>query len=178
MADEKAPEGATEETSSSKEAIYEQIAEHVQEKTGKRIGKTGGRAIFDMVVNGIFAAATADGSFRLNGGFGSFHVKDYQAGTRRLPSGAETTFGERQKLRYEEGVVVKELVANKGNLEEAIKVRGSRGAKDATAAPATDAKAAAKPTEKPAKPAAEAKAPEPATADAAPAGAEGEVELD
>lgn len=109
-----------------KEAIYVALGQHVQNKTGKRIGKTGGREIFDLVVNSIFVLATKEGAVRLNGGFGSFHVKDYQAGKRRLPSGEEVEFGERQKLRYEEGVVVKSLVENKGNLEEAVKVRGSR----------------------------------------------------
>ena len=118
---------------SAKDAIYIQIGDFVKEKTGKRIGKTGGREIFDKIVEGIFSAATRDGSFRFNGGFGSLHVKTYQAGTRRLPSGQITTFGERQKVRYEEGVVVKALVVEKGDLPKALKARGSR-AKPAAAA--------------------------------------------
>lgn len=128
MADqEKTPEVEAEPKElTGKDLIYAQLGEHVHAKTGKRIGKTGGRELFDMVVNSIFALATADGTVRLNGGFGALHVRDYQSGSRRLPSGKEVTFGERQKLRYEEGVVVKELVKNKGNLEEALKVRGSR----------------------------------------------------
>lgn len=128
---------------SAKDAIYTKIGDFVKEKTGKRIGKTGGREIFDTVVAEVFAAGVRDGSFRFNGGFGSFHVKTYQAGTRRLPSGQETTFGERKKLRYEEGVVVKALIVAGGDLDEAIKARGSR-AKPAKAAKAKDAPAAAK----------------------------------
>ena len=72
-------------------------------------------------------------------------MKTYQAGTRRLPSGQETTFGERKKLRYEEGVVVKALIVAGGDLEEAIKARGSR------------AKPKAKPPKAKEKPAAAAK---------------------
>jgi len=124
---------------SAKDAIYVQIGDFVKEKTGKRIGKTGGREIFDTVVEQIFASAVREGSFRFNGGFGSLHVKTYQAGTRRLPSGQETTFGERQKVRYEEGVVVKALITEGGDLAKALKARGSRAkakpaAKDAPAA--------------------------------------------
>jgi len=125
---------------SAKDAIYVQIGDFVKEKTGKRIGKTGGREIFDMVVEQIFAAAVRENSFRFNGGFGSLHVKTYQAGTRRLPSGQETTFGERQKVRYEEGVVVKALITEGGDLVKALKARGSR----AKAKPATKDKAPAK----------------------------------
>lgn len=119
-----------------KENIYTKVGELVKDKTGKRIGKTGGREIFDLIVGEIFALATKEGTVRLNGGFGSFHVRGYQAGSRRLPSGQNVKFGERQKLRYEEGVVVKALVANGGDLTEAVKARGSRK-------PAEDAKAAA-----------------------------------
>lgn len=137
-----APEG--------KEAIYIKINDFVKAKTGKRIGKTGGRELFDLFTEEIFALATKDGAFRFNGGFGSMHVRTYGAGTRRLPSGQVTTFGERQKLRYEEGVVVKALVKNSGNLKKALAVRGTR------AKPEVPAKEAAKP-EAPAK---EAAAPE------------------
>ncbi|HEC65655.1 MAG TPA: hypothetical protein ENI23_10185 [bacterium] len=123
---------------SAKDAIYVQIGDFVKDKTGKRIGKTGGREIFDLVVEQTFAAAVREGSFRFNGGFGSFHVKTYQAGTRRLPSGQETTFGERQKVRYEEGVVVKALIVEGGDLAKALKARGTRAKK-------TTGKVAAKP---------------------------------
>ena len=116
---------------SAKDAIYVQIGDFVKEKTGKRIGKTGGREIFDMVVEQTFSAAVREGSFRFNGGFGSFHVKTYQAGTRRLPSGQQTTFGERQKVRYEEGVVVKALIVEGGDLSKALKARGTRVKKPA-----------------------------------------------
>jgi hypothetical protein len=68
--------------------------------------------------------------FRFNGGYGSLHVKTYQAGTRRLPSGQETTFGERSKLRYEEGVVVAGLVASKGDLAKAKADRPTAAAGD------------------------------------------------
>lgn len=141
----KAPEVAeeVEETSSAKETIYTKIGDAVKERTGKRIGKTGGREIFDMAVGEIFAAAARDGSFRFNGGFGSLHMKKYQSGTRRLPSGQTTTFGERQKIRYEEGVVVKALVGNGGDLAGALKVRGTR-AKPAAAPRAEKAAAASK----------------------------------
>jgi len=141
---EKGKEEATEAAPvSAKDAIYTQIGDLVKEKTGKRIGKTGGRLIFDKVVEEIFAAGVRDGSFRFNGGFGSFHVKTYQAGTRRLPSGQETTFGERKKLRYEEGVVVKALIVAGGDLEVALKARGTR----AKAAKPAEKEAAAKPPE-------------------------------
>jgi len=99
-----------------KDAIYERLGAMVKEMTGKRIGITGGRAIFDKVVEEIFVEATKEGTFRFNGGYGSMHVKTYQAGSRRLPSGQMTTFDERQKLRYEEGVVVAGLVQHKGDL--------------------------------------------------------------
>lgn len=101
-----------------KEAIYDRLGDMVKEMTGKRIGKTGGRKIFDKVVEEIFTEATKEGTFRFNGGYGSMHVKVYSAGTRRLPSGQETTFGERQKLRYEEGVIVAGLVEHKGDLSK------------------------------------------------------------
>jgi len=126
---------------SAKDAIYTKIGDFVKEKTGKRIGKTGGREIFDTVVEEIFAAGVRDGSFRFNGGFGSFHVKTYQAGSRRLPSGQETTFGERKKLRYEEGVVVKALIVAGGDLKVALKARGTRA--KPTTKPAKDKPAAA-----------------------------------
>jgi nucleoid DNA-binding protein len=110
-----------------KEDIYLKIKELVKTKTGgKNIGKSGGREVFDLVVAEIFTLATKAGTIRLNGGFGSFHVRHYTSGERRLPSGQNVTFGERDKLRYEEGVVVKALVNLKGDLNEAIKVRGSR----------------------------------------------------
>ncbi|HEC60637.1 MAG TPA: hypothetical protein ENI27_00090 [bacterium] len=125
MADKKTEDAETAPVSA-KDAIYIQIGDFVKEKTGKRIGKTGGREIFDRCVEQIFTAAVREGSFRFNGGFGSFHVKTYQAGTRRLPSGQQTTFGERQKVRYEEGVVVKALIVEGGDLEAALKTRGSR----------------------------------------------------
>ena len=128
---------------SAKDAIYTQIGEFVKEKTGKRIGKTGGREIFDMVVEQVFAAAVREQSFRFNGGFGSLHVKTYQAGSRRLPSGQETTFGERQKLRYEEGVVVKALITEGGDLEKALASRGTRKAAKTAKPKAEEAPAAA-----------------------------------
>lgn len=135
---------------SGKEAIYTKIADLIKEKTDKRIGKTGGREIFDLVVSEVFAAAAAAGTFRFNGGFGSMHVKKYSAGSRRLPSGQETTFGEREKLRYEEGVVTKELVKNGGDLVEAIKVRGTRAPKAETATATPAAASAATPAAAPA----------------------------
>lgn len=129
-------EGADE--SSAKEIIYERVRDLVKERTGKNIGKSGGRDIFDTVVNEIFAAATREGTLRFNGGFGSLHVRQYQAGERQLPSGQKTVFGEREKLRYEEGVVVKALVANKGDLEEALKARGTRAPKEGAEKPAKE----------------------------------------
>jgi len=117
-----------EENAGAKEAIYEKVSEFVKAKTGKRIGKSGGQELFNIVVAEIFAATAREGSFRFNGGFGSMHIKTYQPGTRRLPSGQSTTFGEREKARYEEGVVVRALIKNHGNLDEALKVRGSREA--------------------------------------------------
>lgn len=134
MADEKkvaAPEPEVD--TPGKDEIYERIGTLVKERTGKRIGKVGGREIFDMVVGEFFTLATQQGSMRFNGGFGSLHVRTYQEGERRLPSGQMTKFGTRKKLRYEEGVVVKALVENGGNLEDALKVRGVRAPKAATA---------------------------------------------
>jgi len=122
-----------------KDVIYAKLDEYVQTKTGKRIGKSGGRILFDTVVEEVFSAAAMTGGFRFNGGFGSLHVKTYAGGTRRLPSGQEVSFGERQKIRYEEGVVTKALVKNGGDLDEAKKVKGTRerkgNGKDAEVAP-------------------------------------------
>jgi len=112
MADEKVAKTPRE--LSVKEAIYAKIGDVVKDKTGKRIGRTGGREIFDLVVTEVFTAAVREGTLRFNGGFGSLHKRTYKAGKRRLPSGAETVFGERQKMRYEEGVSVKALVASGG----------------------------------------------------------------
>ena len=94
-----------------KELIYSDLGEMVKEMTGKRVGKSGGRKIFDAVVEKIFAEAAEKGSFRFNAGYGSLHVRTYGAGSRRLPSGQTTTFGERKKMRYEEGVSVSSLVS-------------------------------------------------------------------
>ena len=117
---------AAQEPATGKDAIYEAIAEHVKDKTGKRVGKTGGHEIFDLVVAQIMATAAKDGALRFNLGFGSLRVKTYGKGSRQLPSGDTVEFGERQKLRYEEGVVTKELISNGGDLAKAEKVRGSR----------------------------------------------------
>lgn len=127
-----------------KEQIYVLIGNLVKEKTGKRIGKTGGREIFDLVVDNVFAAATKSGSFRFNGGFGALHIREYGAGSRNLPSGQKVTFGERKKLRYEAGVVVEALIENGGSLEAAYRVRGTR-ATDEAAAPAAAPPAAVVP---------------------------------
>lgn len=115
-----------EDETSAKVGIYTTIGDHVKSVTDKRIGKTGGRVIFDLVVGEIFAACAKDKSFRFNGGFGSMHLRTYTAGSRRLPSGQETTFGERNKIRYEEGVVVKTLIGNGGDLKAALAARASR----------------------------------------------------
>lgn len=103
------------EVSIGKEAIYAEIADYVKAKTGKNIGKSGGQMIFNMAVSGIFATAVKEGTFRFNGGYGSLHVKQYKAGSRRLPSGQTTTFGEREKVRYEEGVTVQNLISGGGD---------------------------------------------------------------
>lgn len=110
----------------SKDDIYALIAGVIKEKTGKRVGKAGGREIFDMVVQESFGLAVRQKALRFNGGFGSLHVKDYQAGSRRLPNGDTVTFGERSKLRYDEGVCVKQLVLNGGDMADALSVRGTR----------------------------------------------------
>lgn len=136
--EEKAP-APEPELVSGKESIYAMIAETVHNKTGKRIGKSGGRELFDLVVDNIFEVAVREGSFRFNGGFGSFHLREYQAGERRLPSGKTTQFGIRHKLRYEGGVCVEALIENpEGGLEEAYKARGVREPKE----PAEKGKAA------------------------------------
>lgn len=140
MSDEQT-NGAATEAESGKEAIYLQIRDMVKAKTTKNIGKSGARELFDLVVQAIFVTATKEGTIRLNGGFGSFHKRHYTSGERRLPSGQNVQFGERDKLRYEEGVVVKALVDNGGDLNEALKARGSRTSEaeegEAQAAPAT-----------------------------------------
>lgn len=118
-----------------KDAIYARLGEFVKELTGKRIGKTGGRKVFDKVVEEIFVEATKEGTFRFNGGYGSMHVKTYSAGSRRLPSGQETVFGERQKLRYEEGVVVQGLVESKGDLAKVTADRKGADSEVAVADP-------------------------------------------
>lgn len=121
-----------------KDAIYVKLAEMVKDKTGKNIGKTGGRKLFDAAIDEAIALACREGSLRLNGGFGSLQVKEYGAGSRQLPNGTKVEFGERKKLRYEQGVVVAALVENGGDLEEAYKARGSRS---------TDTEEAAEPKE-------------------------------
>ena len=147
-----------------KEHIYTRIAEYVKEKTGKRIGRTGGREIFDMAVQDIFASAVREGTLRFNGGFGSLHLRTYGSGKRRLPSGIVTTFGERKKMRYEEGVVGKSLIESGGDLEKAKAAR----AEDKGSEPDADGKSESKPV-------AEASA----SKDAAPASDEAEaVDLD
>lgn len=114
-----------------KDAIYARLGDMVKDMTGKRVGLAGGRRIFDNVVEEIFAEATREGSFRFNGGYGSLHVKTYSAGERRLPSGQVTVFGERQKLRYDEGVVVAGLVQHKGDVTKATsKAPASSGEDD------------------------------------------------
>lgn len=97
-----------------------------------------------MAFQETFALAAQDGTVRLNGGFGSLHVRTYQAGERRLPSGETTKFGERQKMRYEEGVLVSALIENGGDLALALAARKKRGEADADAA-----KPAAKATKAP-----------------------------
>jgi len=124
-------------TPTAKEAMYVTIADHIKAKTGKRIGKTGGRELFDMVVSGVFKAAVTDGTFRFNGGHGSLHVKTYGAGSRNLPSGQKVTFGNRQKLRYEEGVEVKKMIVAHGPAAETEKTA------DTPEAPAETAEAGA-----------------------------------
>lgn len=102
--------------SSAKQEIHEKVASLVKEKTTKNIGRAGGKAIFDTVVQMIFAAAVKDGSFRFPGGYGSFHVRQLNEGTKpkRLPSGATTTIGAgRKKLRYVEGNEVKSLMGTR-----------------------------------------------------------------
>lgn len=101
-----------------KEAIYVKVQELVKKKTEKNIGKSGGRELFDLVVENVFASAIKDGTIRFNAGFGSLHLRDYKAGSRRLPSGKTTQFGTRHKVRYEEGVSVGSLVKAGGDLEK------------------------------------------------------------
>jgi len=104
-----------------KEAIYQGIADFVMEKTESRIGRSGGHVIFDMVVDGIFGLVAKEGSLRFNGGYGSLHVRNYGAGSRKLPSGSQVKFGPRTKVRYEEGVSVKDLLKNGGKTTAAKK---------------------------------------------------------
>lgn len=134
---------ATEEKSTvvrvGKDAIYERMGEMIKEMTGKRVGLAGGRKVFDKVVEEFFVEATKEGTFRFNAGFGSLHVKTYGAGERRLPSGQVTTFGERQKLRYEEGVVVAGLVEHHGDLTKVQELRAAEPNGATTDAPVSAA---------------------------------------
>jgi len=93
-----------------KEGIYIMIADFVKERTSKNIGKTGGHILFDAITAEVFRIAVEDGYFRYNRGYGSLEIKHYGAGSRRLPSGKEVTFGERDKLRYNQGKMVSELI--------------------------------------------------------------------
>ena len=115
-----APAGQTEQLTG-KERIYEIIAQFVMDKTAKKIGKTGGHELFDIVIAGVFEAASMDKTFRFNGGYGSLHVKSYTSGKRRLPSGQVATFGDRTKMRYEEGVTVKNLLTGTKPVVKAAK---------------------------------------------------------
>jgi len=96
-----------------KEAIYQKVADMVKAKTSKNIGRTGGQELFNLVVGEIFVVAVHEKSIRLNAGFGSFKIKEYTPGSRRLPSGQVATFGDRKKLRYEQGVSVTNLIEGK-----------------------------------------------------------------
>lgn len=114
--DTKAAAATEADDSNAKQAIHEKLASIVLEKTGKRIGRAGGKMLFDTAVQEIFKAATADGSFRFPGGFGSLHVRNLNEGTKpkRLPSGATTVIGAgRRKLRYVEGNEVKGLMGTR-----------------------------------------------------------------
>lgn len=111
MADDTATAEAPEAVASdSKEGIYIMIADFVKERTSKNIGKTGGHVLFDQITAEVFRIAVEDGYFRYNRGYGSLEIKHYGAGSRRLPSGQEVTFGERDKLRYNQGKMVSELI--------------------------------------------------------------------
>lgn len=106
----------TAEDSNAKREIAERIAALVQEKTGKKIGVAGGKAIFDESVRMFFASAVKEGMFRFPGGYGSFHVRHLQEGSKpkRLPSGQTTNIGPgRVKLRYVEGAEVKGLLGTR-----------------------------------------------------------------
>lgn len=103
------------EDTGAKAAIARAIDAFVTEKTGKRIGIGGGKHIFDMIVGMMFTAAVKDEEFRFPAGHGAFHVRHLGVGTRpkRLPSGAVTTAQMqpgRVKLRYVEGVKIKQLL--------------------------------------------------------------------
>lgn len=115
-----------------KQAIYQLIADSVKAKTGKNIGRSGGQELFNLVVEQIFAAAVKEQTFRFNGGYGSLRIKHYSAGSRQLPSGAKTTFGERSKLRYEQGVSTTDLVEGRPVKTQVVPA-------PAAAAPATPA---------------------------------------
>jgi len=126
----------------SKTAIYAQVQAYVKARTGKNIGRSGGQELFNIVVEQIFAAATHDQTFRFNGGYGSLRIKHYAAGSRKLPSGVETTFGTRSKLRYEQGVTTTQLVEGKAVKTTPIPTAAVAEPVQTTAAPATEAPAA------------------------------------
>jgi len=122
-----------------KQTIYQKIADYVNAKTGKNIGRSGGQELFNIVTEQVFASAVAEKNFRFNGGYGSLRIKNYSAGTRKLPSGKSTTFGERSKLRYEQGVTTTNLIDGKPVSVTPIPVAvepAPKAAKTAAAAPA------------------------------------------
>jgi len=121
----------------SKAKIYRLIADFVKAKTGKEIGKSGGQDLFNLTVEQVFAATVADKTFRFNGGYGSLRLREYSAGSRKLPSGKSTTFGVRTKVRYEQGVSTTNLVLGKPVKTTQIPAPAAEAAP--AAAPATTA---------------------------------------
>ena len=102
-----------------KDLLYQKVADYIEGKTGKRFGRTNGQTVVNLVVGELMALAVQDGAVRLNQGFGSFQLRTYGAGERRLPNGDMVKFDERQKLRYEQGVMVEYLIEHGGDIAKA-----------------------------------------------------------
>lgn len=108
-------EKAKTEAPNSKERIYEKIRDYIENRTDVRFGVTASQELFNLILEGVFTAAAKDKSFRFNGGLGALHIRKYAPGQRTTPRGQVVTFGERFKMRYEEGVVTAKLVATGGD---------------------------------------------------------------
>lgn len=113
-----------------KEAIYKALTDKIAGQTGKRVSQAFAKDVFNFVVEKSIDTAIQEGTIRFNGGYGSFKLRDLKGGTRQLPDGTTTSFGPRQKIRYESGVSVEAKMGTPGASSDAPK--------DPPSAPAVD----------------------------------------